>query len=77
MSGDRFCLFWPEGKYVKYWLPELGKVPAAKVHEPWKLLSVEQDRFGVKIGVDSPQAIFDLWQSVQENEKIYNPAFKS
>ena len=40
-------------------------------------MSVEQDRFGVKIGVDYPQAIVDLWQSVQENEKIYNPAFKS
>ena len=70
-------MFWPEGKYVKYLLSEWGKVPAAKVDEPGKLLSVEQDRFAVKIGVDYPQAIVDLWQSLQENEKIYNPAFKS
>ena len=62
----------PEGKYVKYWLPELRKVPAAKVHEPWKLLPVEQNRFGVKIGVDYPQPIVNLSQSVKKNEKIYN-----
>ncbi len=36
--------------------------------------SLEQDRFGVKIGVDYPRTIVDLWQSLQENEKIYNPA---
>ncbi len=70
-------MFWAEGKSVKYWLPELGKVSAAKVHELGKLLSVEQDRLGGKIGVDSPQAIVDLWQSLQENEKIYNAVFKS
>ncbi|MEB3340425.1 DASH family cryptochrome [Okeania sp.] len=64
----------PEGRYVKHWLPELDKVPAAKVHEPWKLLPVEQDRFGVKIGVDYPQPIVDLWQSVKENEKTFNKA---
>ena len=66
----------PEGKYVKYWLPELSKVPTPKVHEPWKLLPVEQDRFGVRIGVDYPQPIVDLWQSVKENEKIYNTALQ-
>ena len=66
----------PEGKYVKHWLPELGKVPPAKVHEPWKLLPVEQDRFGVKIGVDYPEPIIDLWQSVKENEKKYNRALQ-
>lgn len=66
----------PEGKYVKYWLPELSKVPTPKVHEPWKLLPVEQDRFGVRIGVDYPQPIVDLWQSVKENEKIYNAALQ-
>ena len=66
----------PEGKYVKHWLPELGQVPPAKVHEPWKLLPVEQDRFGVKIGVDYPEPIIDLWQSVKENEKKYNRALQ-
>ncbi|GFZ99480.1 hypothetical protein CYANOKiyG1_10980 [Okeania sp. KiyG1] len=66
----------PEGKYVKHWLPELAKIPAAKIHEPGKLSPVEQKKFGVKIGVDYPQPMIDLWQSVKENEKIYNAALK-
>jgi deoxyribodipyrimidine photo-lyase len=64
-----------EGKYVKHWLPELTLVPAAKVHEPWKLLAVEQERFGINIGVDYPQPVVDLFKSARTNELIYNMAF--
>ena len=67
----------PEGKYVKHWLPELKAIPASKIHEPGKLSPAEQDRFGVKIGVDYPQPMIDLWQSVKKNEKIYNSALKA
>jgi deoxyribodipyrimidine photo-lyase len=63
-----------EGKYIKHWLPELARVPAAKIHEPWKLLPVEQERFGVKIGVDYPQPIVDLFESAKANERIYQTA---
>lgn len=64
----------PQGEYVKHWLPELANVPAAKVHEPWKLLPVEQQRFNVRLGVDYPNPIVDLFQSAAENERIYNAA---
>lgn len=64
----------PQGTYVKHWLPELANVPAAKVHEPWKLLPVEQQRFGVRIGVDYPNPVVDLFKSAEENERIYNGA---
>jgi deoxyribodipyrimidine photo-lyase len=64
-----------EGKYVKHWLPELAQIPAAKVHEPWQLLPVEQDRFGVQIGVNYPQPVVDLFKSARSNELIYNLAF--
>jgi deoxyribodipyrimidine photo-lyase len=64
-----------EGKYVKHWLPELAQIPAAKVHEPWKLLPVEQERFGVNLGVDYPQPVVDLFKSARTNELIYNMAF--
>ena len=64
-----------EGLYVKHWLPELAQVPAAKVHEPWKLLPVEQERFGINIGVDYPQPVVDLFKSARTNELIYNMAF--
>lgn len=65
----------PQGEYVKHWLPELVNVPASKVHEPWKLLPVEQQRFGVRLGVDYPNPIVDLFKSAEENERIYNAAF--
>ncbi len=64
-----------DGRYVKQWLPELTGVPAAKVHEPGKLLPVEQERFGVRLGVDYPQPIVDLFKSAKTNELIYNAAF--
>ncbi len=64
----------PEGIYVKHWLPELASLPATKVHEPWKLLPVEQQRFGVKLGMDYPRPVVDLFQSAKENEQIYQRA---
>ncbi|XHX76747.1 MAG: DASH family cryptochrome [Stenomitos frigidus ULC029] len=66
----------PIGEYVKHWLPALSKVPGSKVHEPWKLLPVEQQRAGVTIGVDYPHPIVDLFKSAAANEKIYNAAVK-
>jgi deoxyribodipyrimidine photo-lyase len=64
----------PQGEYVKHWLPELANVPAGKVHEPWKLLPVEQQRFEVRIGVDYPNPVVDLFKSAEANEKVYNAA---
>ncbi|MFP4123122.1 DASH family cryptochrome [Coleofasciculus sp.] len=64
----------PQGYYVKHWLPELDSLPAAKVHQPWTLTSAEQKQFGVRIGVDYPNPVVDLMQSVKANEKVYNAA---
>jgi deoxyribodipyrimidine photo-lyase len=63
-----------KGNYVKHWCPELVTLPVSKVHEPWKLLPVEQQRFGVHLGVDYPNAIVDLFKSAAANEKIYQMA---
>jgi deoxyribodipyrimidine photo-lyase len=64
----------PEGKYVKYWLPALKNLPPTKVHEPTKLLAVEQQRFEITLGVDYPHQIVDLFKSAKANEKIYEAA---
>jgi deoxyribodipyrimidine photo-lyase len=64
----------PNGDYVKHWLPELNTIPGGKVHEPWKLLPVEQERFGVRLGVNYPNPIVDLFKSAEANEKVYNAA---
>ena len=67
----------PQGEYVKHWLPELANVPAVKVHEPWKLQPVEQQRFNIRIGVDYPHPVVDLFKSAEANEKIYNAAIST
>jgi deoxyribodipyrimidine photo-lyase len=62
----------PQGEYVKHWLPELAQLPASKVHQPWKLLPIEQKRFQVRLGVTYPHPVVDLFASAKSNEAIYN-----
>lgn len=64
----------PQGEYVKHWLPELQEVPAHQVHEPWTLSAMEQQRFGVTLGVDYPHPVVDLFTSARANEAAYAAA---
>lgn len=64
----------PQGKYLKHWLPELETLPGDKVREPGKLSQEEQQRYGVRIGVDYPRPVVDFFKSVKANEKIYQVA---
>jgi len=63
-----------DGKYVKYWLPELQAVSVKHVHQPWLLSKELQIKFDCRIGVDYPAPVVDLWQSAKANERIYNEA---
>ena len=56
LQGQRFD---PDGAFVKQWVPELRNVPIELVHEPWKLSSADQRRYGVIIGRDYPAPIVD------------------
>ncbi len=62
----------PQGEYVKHWLPELAALPVNKIHQPWKLLPVEQKRFNIHLGVNYPNPVVDLFASAKANEEIYN-----
>ena len=48
-QGKRFD---PEGAYVRRFVPELRRVPLAKIHEPWTMTSGEQRAAGCRIGTD-------------------------
>jgi deoxyribodipyrimidine photo-lyase len=45
------------------------------VHEPWRLSAVEQQRWQLRLGVDYPNPVVDLFKSAAANEAIYNAAF--
>ena len=49
----------PEGAYIRRFVPELARVPAAKVHEPWTMTAEEQRAAGCRVGVDYPDRILD------------------
>jgi deoxyribodipyrimidine photo-lyase len=58
-QGERFD---PEGRYVKRWVPELVRVPAKAVHQPWTLKPAERSALGLA-GSAYPDPIVDLKSS--------------
>jgi deoxyribodipyrimidine photo-lyase len=51
--------FDPEGTYIRRFVPELSRVPASRIHEPWTMTSGEQSASGCRIGKDYPAPILD------------------
>jgi deoxyribodipyrimidine photo-lyase len=53
--------FDPEGAYIRRYVPELARVPAGKIHEPWTMTEGEQREAGCRIGTgrDYPAPIVD------------------
>ncbi|HEX4624462.1 MAG TPA: FAD-binding domain-containing protein [Solirubrobacteraceae bacterium] len=49
----------PDGRYVRRWVPELARVPAAVLSEPWRMSEEEQEAAGCVIGRDYPEPIVD------------------
>jgi deoxyribodipyrimidine photo-lyase len=56
LQGRRFD---PDGGFVRRWVPELARVPAARIHEPWTMTPDEQQAAGCRIGIDYPAPIVD------------------
>ncbi len=51
--------FDPEGLYVKKWVPELRKLPAPQIHEPWNCSISVLKEAGVLLGKDYPLPLID------------------
>jgi deoxyribodipyrimidine photo-lyase len=59
----------PQGVFIKKWLPELSNIPAAQIHEPYKISLMEQAILGIEIGKDYPYPIVDIQQAGKEARK--------
>ena len=49
----------PDGEYVRRYVPELKKVPAKYISEPWKMPDDIQQASGCAIGKDYPKPVVD------------------
>lgn len=55
-QGQRFD---PEGRYVRRWVPELGKLPDKWIHRPWEAPASVLKEAGVTLGKDYPKPLVD------------------
>ncbi|MDV7395190.1 FAD-binding domain-containing protein, partial [Arthrospira platensis SPKY1] len=54
------------GAYVRRWVPELANLPAAFVHQPWRLPPAEQCATGFTPGLSYPTPVVDFAASRAE-----------
>jgi deoxyribodipyrimidine photo-lyase len=60
----------PTGVFVRQWLPELARVPEARLAEPWTMLPDEMRRAACRIGLDYPRPIVDHAEAVAEAKRM-------
>src|SRR5215210_2056826 len=47
LQGEKFD---PDGRYVRRWVPELERLPAPVIHQPWTATPIELKAAGLELG---------------------------
>jgi deoxyribodipyrimidine photo-lyase len=63
--------FDPDGVYVRRWVPELAKLPAAAMHAPWEADTATLRAAGVVLGKTYPHPLVDLKASREAALEAY------
>ena len=56
LQGEKFD---PDGAYVRRWVPELARLPAGLIHQPWAAAPLELNAAGIELGKTYPRPIID------------------
>ena len=64
------CQVDPEGVYIRRYLPQLSRMPAEFIYEPWKAPEVVQRKAGCVIGVDYPRPIVNHEAVTKRNAEM-------
>ncbi len=64
--------FDPDGAYVRRYIPELARLPAARIHEPWLLSRQDQEAYGCVIGTHYPRQIVDHAREREATITLYS-----
>jgi deoxyribodipyrimidine photo-lyase len=74
LQGEKFD---PDGTYIRRWVPELARLPAGLIHQPWRATPLELKGAEVELGKSYPAPIVDHRQARERALRAYATLRKS
>ena len=68
LQGEKFD---PGGAYIRRWVPELARLPAGLIHQPWRATPLELQAAQVELGNSYPEPIVDHKEARERALRAY------